>query len=825
MRLARILLLVCVGLATIGWPSAQPSLAQEPSAPYLYYESSMQHAVIVERADGTDAHVLGGVTMPADHRIGIGPQFSYDNQWVAWTSRGGSGGDAKLYVVRVDGTAQVQQVEGLNRVNELVWSPINNYLAIIRTTRAGNSNGAEQEYEIMLVDTQFGDTITRQVQSADFISETAWSADGETFSVYYAVDPDGDYSTPEAYKRLDMTLSDNFKRTDITPTECAQSTYVFPNTTVAVSEHQLWLADGTAIDLPAGYFQELQWSPDGQQVVVWMRDECTASQTEADYHVWYTRVGDAGFQEVIPNAVPRAFLDAPRWRSELSTPWSPDSQMVALAGRDGLAYVLNTSTMSLTSIPMPSDLDPSRALFQWIDNEALYVQANFSANGVYELKVGATEFTKVANTPEYPDVTNFSADGRYMAFSGTCPIVGELTYGVTCVVDRQEGTTAVIYPHSGTGTTGYNHEDIFWHPSSDWLFVVNGGGAGGGEQFIQVVNATGTVRRELTNCVYTECYGWLSAEINVATMPSIQTLPTIPVMTLTGMQDYVVKAEWNSQGTEIAVSSMDGNTYVFDAADGHSLYTVVGGIFDWSPDGTKLATVDRQLIENGEDYIITPNEGPIIIHDAVTGQTLSTIEGQYYNLDYSPDGQYLAAGSQLGDVAVIDVATGQMLYTTEFSNAVAVVAFSPDGQQLAIGGVGNEVWVWDYAGNTPAQVLPFTTELYFYGVFALEWRSDGTQLMGSGGPGMFLFGDTSVVFDFVTGDTIIVAETSYATFSLDGQYRAEIEDYNGELHVVELASHQSVFDLYRSGWWVDFKPDMTQVLAAEPYDVTVWQLP
>ncbi|KAB2866595.1 MAG: hypothetical protein F9K46_02000, partial [Anaerolineae bacterium] len=308
MRMTRILIFMAVIVVGTVLPSLPISAAQESNAPYLYYESPLHHGVIVERADGTDSHLLGGVVMPENHRIGIGPKFSMDGQWVAWTSRGRGAGDAKLYVVTVDGTTQVQAVENLNRVTNLMWSPVYDYLAIIRRTRAGNSGGAEEEFEILLLDTQFGDIITRQVQTARAIEEFGWSHDGETFSVYYSVRVSQDYSVPLKYKRLDVEIDDDFSRTDVTPSACEQPVFDFPGTlhdaTVDMQNHQLHFDDdATVIDLPPGFFQSLQWSPDGEQLVVWMRDECEAMASDAGFHAWYYRIGDAAFQEIASNVV------------------------------------------------------------------------------------------------------------------------------------------------------------------------------------------------------------------------------------------------------------------------------------------------------------------------------------------------------------------------------------------------------------------------------------------------------------------------------------------------------------------------------------------
>lgn len=825
MRITRILIFMAIIVVGTVLPSVPISAAQESNAPYLYYESPLHHGVIVERADGTDSHLLGGVVMPDDHRIGIGPKFSMDGQWVAWTSRGSGAGDTKLYVVTVDSTTQVQTVENLNRVTHLMWSPVYDYLAIIRRTRAGNSGGAEEEFEIMLLDTQFGDIITRQVQTARAIEEIAWSRDGETFSVYYSVRVSQDYAVPLKYKRLDVELDDDFSRTDVTPTACEQPFFNFPGTlhdaTVDMQNHQLHLDDDASrIDLPPGYFQSLQWSPDGEQMVVWMRDECEAMASEASYHAWYYRMGDNTFQEIASNVARDDFSG--------EALWSSDGQQAAIAGRDGTVHLVETagSPINITLIPMPAGFDPTYAAFQWTPDQTLYLQSRYGADNLYALPTGALEFAEVPDLPNNPEEVYFSADARYMTFADDCPDAGDLVYGAACVVDRQANTTVVIYPHGGSGTLGYDYKEVYWHPTvPDWMLIVNGGGAGGGEQFIQVANAEGTVRRELTSCVYTDCYGWVSDNIAVETIPPFEQALSVPTMTLTGMKDYVMKAEWNSSGTLIAVSSLDGSTYLFDAASGQLLHTVAGQIFDWSPDGAIIATIDRQVASN-DAFMTLAEEGAVTIYDAATGELLSTIDGSYYTLDYDPSGQYLAASNQSGEVSIFEVATGALAHNTEFPAGAVALAFSPDGQRLAIGGLGNEVWVWDYTTDAAPQVYTFdNSTIYLYGIFAFDWKPDGTQLIGSGGPGMFFFGNNSVVFDLASGETQFLIDGTFATFTSDGGYIAYIDDYNGALQIIGADDRQTALRLYLSGWWLDFDPSMSQIMVTESYVVTIWQLP
>ncbi|NEQ22576.1 MAG: WD40 repeat domain-containing protein [Microcoleus sp. SIO2G3] len=149
------------------------------------------------------------------------------------------------------------------------------------------------------------------------------------------------------------------------------------------------------------------------------------------------------------------------------------------------------------------------------------------------------------------------------------------------------------------------------------------------------------------------------------------------------LSDYVTAIAWSSKGVLAASSA-------------------AGEITLWSPtDQTALPAGEKQSIDC---------------------------------LAFSPDGQFLAAGGQEGQVKIWRVGQSEPLTTLETRSWVDRLAWSPTANQLAFSR-GRDAQVWDAQAGEVVTTLNFAAS----SVLDLDWRSDGKFLALGGYQGAIVW--------------------------------------------------------------------------------------
>ncbi|KAH9487474.1 Autophagy-related protein 16 [Psilocybe cubensis] len=142
------------------------------------------------------------------------------------------------------------------------------------------------------------------------------------------------------------------------------------------------------------------------------------------------------------------------------------------------------------------------------------------------------------------------------------------------------------------------------------------------------------------------------------------------------------------------------NTYTGEQTNemvGHSIYAHA---FSWFPGGQRIASCGEKSIRIWDSRTGKEDGAPIYGHERLV-KTISI----------SPDGKYIASGSNDGTIRVWSVATRGQLGTQIAVDRVKIVRFSPDGKFLLSFSEGEGLQLWPMAHLEVEEGLKLTREV------------------------------------------------------------------------------------------------------------------
>jgi WD40 repeat protein len=185
---------------------------------------------------------------------------------------------------------------------------------------------------------------------------------------------------------------------------------------------------------------------------------------------------------------------------------------------------------------------------------------------------------------------------------------------------------------------------------------------------------------------------------------------------------------WSPDGTRLASVDADTMVSIWDATEQRLLKTFrspspVPNRMAWSPDSRLLA--------------ISGWVNAIRIWDAAAGTCVQTLgdpdqdDTALLGIGWSPDGRFVAAGGASRGIYVWEVATGDQVWVSPTQLLSLCVVWSPDGARLASCGNENNVYLWDAANGTMLAKLQGHRGM----VKNIAWSPDGRCLASCGGAG------------------------------------------------------------------------------------------
>jgi WD40 repeat protein len=189
---------------------------------------------------------------------------------------------------------------------------------------------------------------------------------------------------------------------------------------------------------------------------------------------------------------------------------------------------------------------------------------------------------------------------------------------------------------------------------------------------------------------------------------------------LEGSTVSVLSVTFAPYGLSLASGSFDGSIRIWDILDGTCTKVLRDERMDcvcslaFSPDGTTLVSGGSRVIqdEDGEE----DEFGIILLWDLSRENTGSTLFYQsqertsdIFSIAYSPDGQYLAAGSSDSKVRLWNVAHRSWQSVFEgHSDFIQSVCFSPNGKILVSASDDRSVVLWDVDAGDGSCLLDLT---------------------------------------------------------------------------------------------------------------------
>ena len=238
------------------------------------------------------------------------------------------------------------------------------------------------------------------------------------------------------------------------------------------------------------------------------------------------------------------------------------------------------------------------------------------------------------------------------------------------------------------------------------------------------------------------------------------------MLSFTGHDADISGVAFSADGTMLATTGNDGTAKVWDPESGRRLGSVQGPEGEvtgpsFSPDGSLAAAVwhlkgtvrvwdvatSRIVHEvdampgalrtafspDGKRLAIAGLDTDVgVVVDVQSGKEMFSLEGhedQLQDVDWSPDGRWIATSSYDATVGIWDARTGDLRFSLFHDGPVGDADWSPDGGRLVTGSSDGRATVWEITGAGGKRLFSLSAQDTSSGMRGVAFSPDGNRVL------------------------------------------------------------------------------------------------